>query len=200
MEELLIATGNIGKYQEISAILQGLPLKIYSLKDFDLEIPDSVEDGKTYAENSLKKAKYAAEKTGMMCLADDSGIVVDALRNELGVMTRRWGAGAKVSDHEWIDYFLKRMEKEENRSAKFICHAYLVNSKGETLYDCVGETEGKIMRELMAPIIPGLPLSSCFLAEGAEKVYAALSKEEKSAISHRGKAMVKVRDYFQKIL
>jgi len=200
MKELLIATGNAGKFQEISEMLQDLPLKLYSLKDFGLEIPDSIEDGNTYAENSFKKAKYAAQKTGVACLADDSGIVVDALKDELGVRTRRWGAGPTVSDREWLDYFLKRMEKEENRAAKFICHAYVVDPKGKVLYDGVGETTGTLMHELGAPIIPGLPLSSIFQAENSEKVYAALTTEEKNVISHRGKAMMKVRDYFRESL
>ena len=200
MKELLIATGNAGKFQEISEILQDLPLKLYSLNDFKVVIPESIEDGNTYAENSLKKARYVAQMTHLMCLADDSGIVVDALKDELGIMTRRWGAGSKVSDLEWITYFLKRMETEKNRTAKFICHAYLVNPQGEVLYHCEGETKGIITPELLAPIIQGLPLSSCFVAEGYDKVLAAMTVEEKNQISHRGKAIKQMKEYLQQQL
>ena len=200
MKELLIATGNAGKFQEISEILQDLPLKLYSLNDFKVVIPESIEDGNTYAENSLKKARYVAQRTHLMCLADDSGIVVDALKDELGTMTRRWGAGSKVSDQEWVTYFLKRMETEKNRTAKFICHAYLVNPQGEVLYHCEGETKGIITPELLAPIIPGLPLSSCFVAEGHDKVLAAMAVEEKNQISQRGKAIKQMKEYLQQQL
>ena len=200
MKELLIATGNAGKFQEISEILQDLPLKLYSLNDFKVVIPESIEDGNTYAENSLKKARYVAQRTHLMCLADDSGIVVDALKDELGTMTRRWGAGSKVSDQEWVTYFLKRMETEKNRTAKFICHAYLVNPQGEVLYHCEGETKGIITPELLAPIIQGLPLSSCFVAEGYDKVLAAMTVEEKNQISHRGKAIKQMKEYLQQQL
>ena len=200
MKELLIATGNAGKFQEISEILQDLPLKLYSLNDFKVVIPESIEDGNTYAENSLKQARYVAQRTHLMCLADDSGIVVDALKDELGTMTRRWGAGSKVSDQEWVTYFLKRMETEKNRTAKFICHAYLVNPQGEVLYHCEGETKGIITPELLAPIIQGLPLSSCFVAEGYDKVLAAMTVEEKNQISHRGKAIKQMKEYLQQQL
>lgn len=199
MKKLLIATGNLGKFKEISASLANLPLKLISLKEINLAIPDSVEDGKTYAENAFKKAQYAAQKTGLMTLADDSGIAVDALKNELGVKTRRWGAGANASDQEWINYFLKRMETylDEKRTATFTCNLCLVDEEGNLIKNFVGETTGKITKSVEAPIHPGIPLSSCFIPEGFDKVYITLSTEKKNQLSHRGKALQQVEEYFK---
>ncbi len=198
MQELLIATFNPGKFKEIIEILGPLPLKILFLKDIHLSGDSVKEDGKTFKENAYKKAKYFFEKTGILTLAEDSGIFVDALKDELGIKTRRWGAGEKVSDEEWIDYFMKRMKEEKNRNAKFICSAYLIGNEIEKKFE--GETRGVITEKLMAQILPGLPLSSCFLPDGCDKVYAALTSNEKNQISHRGKAMKQIRDYLKSII
>ena len=195
MRELLIATKNPGKYSEIMETLEGLCFKFVFLGNLDVEDGGFVEDGETFAENALKKARYYGEKTGMLALAEDSGILVDALSGELGVQTRRWGAGEEASDEEWIDYFMKRMEDEEGRGARFVCSACLVDGESEKFFE--GETCGIITEALQAPILKGLPLSSCFLAEGCEKVYAALGAEGKNKISHRGKAMRKAREWLE---
>ncbi len=198
MQKLLIATGNPGKFREISDVLKGLPIQLVSLQELGLE-QDLIEDGKTYAENAAKKARYFAKETGLMTLAEDSGIVVEALKGELGVKTRRWGAGEKVSDAEWIEFFLKRMERETNRNAKFICCASLANKNGNVVKSFVGETEGKIMNRLQTKILPGIPLSSVFLPTNSFKVYAAMSLAEKNKVSHRGKAFTQVREYLSSL-
>tara|TARA_Y100000310_G_scaffold89923_1_gene87075 strand:- start:35778 stop:36386 length:609 start_codon:yes stop_codon:yes gene_type:complete len=195
MQSLLIATSNQGKYNEIMQMLLPLPIKLYSLKDKNIDMSDFVENGETYQDNSRMKAQYAAIQAQMMTLADDSGIVVNALEGELGVKTRRWGAGEHASDQEWVDYFLNRMKDEKDRSAKFICSAYLVEANGSVLYDAMGETEGVLANKLMAPIKSGIPLSSLFVPNGFDFCYAALSEHQKNMISHRGKAMAKVREY-----
>ena len=193
--KLLIATGNPGKFREISAILKDLPYELVSLADVQVEIPDAIEDGKTYEENSFKKASYAAKKSELMTLADDSGIIVNHLQGQLGLKTRRWGAGEKVSDQEWLDYFLNRMEEAEDRSAVFVCSAVLVDAKGALLYSTIGETKGTLTRQPLAQLKSGIPLSSCFIPESYNKVYASFTDDEKAVISHRGKAFSKVRDY-----
>ncbi len=213
---LLIATTNLGKFKEIFEILGkldvlsggrfrvislrelcdseesfGLEDRSFQMSDFDgLE-----EDGETFEENAIKKAKFYHEKTGLLTISEDSGIVVSALDGELGVKTRRWGAGENASDEEWIEFFMKRMSSEKNRNAKFVCSACVCGKKDDGKEFCEvfeGETSGKITEKLEAPILKGLPLSSCFLPDGFEKVYAALSTEEKNAISHRGKAISKI--------
>lgn len=241
MRELLVATTNPGKFSEIMEILEYLPFSFIFLGNFlnrdsslRAEFESFSEDGETYRENAYKKAAFFAERTGMMTLAEDSGVVVSALEGELGVKTRRWGVGEKASDEEWIEFFMKRMGGEQDRRAKFVCCACLVGGRGKpssaastsvlplrrmstnTVHSstprflaldgfpqppCVkyfeGETLGLITDRLMAPLLPGLPLSSCFLPEGFTKVYAAMSKREKNMISHRGKAMFGVREFLK---
>lgn len=134
----------------------------------------------------------------MLALGEDSGIEISALKEELGLETRRWGAGHDASDEEWITFFMKRMEGEEDRQARFMCSACLYGEEGvEEYFD--GETSGVITEKLMAPILPGLPLSSSFLPDGEEEVYAALGTERKSKISHRGKCIKKVREFLETI-
>lgn len=165
----------------------------------DLDIDDSslIEDAETFSGNAFKKAKFYFDKTGLLTLAEDSGIWVNALIDELGVKTRRWGAGENASDEEWVGYFLEKMQGVADRGAKFVCCACLLGEGVEKFFE--GETRGVITENLQAPILKGLPLSSCFLPEGMEKVYAALSTEEKNRISHRGKAIKKAADFLNTI-
>lgn len=208
MRELLVATTNPGKFSEIMEVVEDLPFRFVFLANLLMERPDLaaefegfLEDGETFCENAYKKAAFFAEKTGMTTLAEDSGIIVSALEGELGVKTRRWGAGEDALDDEWIDFFMRRMSEEQDRRAKFVCCACVVENFDDGDVSAKyfeGETSGLITDRLMAPIIPGLPLSSCFLPDGFESVYAALSKTEKNLISHRGKAIHGVRKFLEK--
>jgi len=202
MEKLLIATYNRGKFQQIKAILDDLPFEIVGLNDLEVEDSDFEEIYETYAENAMLKAQYYSEKTGFLTLADDSGIEVDVLEGELGAKTRRWGAGADATDEEWIEHFLKVMKDvpEEKRTGRFLCYAAVVDP-GEKVEEKVfkGVIEGKITHELEAPIIPGLPLSSCFRPDGFDKVIAGLEEEDRTQINHRGKAISKAKEYLMKV-
>ena len=200
MQKLLIATENIGKLEGIKKYLKGLPFELLSMKEVNISIPDEIENGTTYEENAEKKAKYCAQKVGILALADDSGIMVDVLKNELGVHTRRWGAGKNATDEEWLAYFLKRMENEENRNAKFVSCICVANKGGEVIVAARGENKGVILNKIAAPIKQGIPLSSVFLSNGATKVNSALSAEEKNEVSHRGKALKKIRLFFEKTI
>lgn len=193
--KLLIATSNPGKFDEIMEILAGLPFDFLSLRDVKAH-HGFEEDGQTHEENALKKASHYYKQTGLLTLGEDSGIMVDALDGQLGVKTRRWGAGEKASDEEWIKYFLEAMKDvpQFKRTARFICCAALVGEQGSSKI-FLGKTNGIITYSLEAPIKAGLPLSSCFRPEGADKVYAALSVEEKNRVSHRGKAIKMALEY-----
>ena len=197
--EFLIATGNPGKFTEIKAILEDLPFAMDFLFPVDLGIlaEDLEETGDTYEANAILKAEYYAGKSGMgekgLVVADDSGLVVEELAGELGLNTRRWGAGADATDQEWIDHFLQRMKGVKNRQAKFICFAALMVDGKMHVFE--GEAGGEITHEQEAEMIPGLPLSSVFRPEGYDKVYAALTKSDKGRISHRGFAVNRVRDF-----
>lgn len=198
LRKLVLASSNEGKIREILEVLHGLPLEITSSRELGL-LNDVLEDGETYRENALKKANFYAAQTGLLTLAEDSGIVVDALAGELGVKTRRFGAGEKATDEEWIEYFLQALEDvaDDKRTAQFICCAALKNEKGEVQF-FEGVTKGVITRDLQAPLYAGLPISSCFIPQGFDTVYAALSVEQKNRVSHRGKAMRAVREALEK--
>ena len=198
MRELLIATKNPGKFREICEALEGAPFLLISLVDLKIDDSDFVEDGETFIDNAVKRARYYYDKTGILSLGEDSGILVDALSGELGVKTRRWGAGENASDSEWLDFFMDRMEGLENRGAKFICSACVFGRDEEGLDICekfFGETDGRISEKIETEILSGIPLSSCFIPDGFDRAYASLSVGEKNAISHRGKAMSKVKKF-----
>lgn len=192
--DILIATKNPGKFKEIAEMLSGIGANFHSPDSLGIE-GDFEENGETFEENALGKARFFADRADMLTVADDSGIFIEALADELGLKTRRWGAGHDASDEEWLDFFMKRMEEEENRAAKFVCAAALVSPDGEHVF--LAETCGQILPELACPVKPGIPLSSVFLADGSEQVYAALSTEEKNRLSHRGRAFMKLLNFLQ---
>jgi XTP/dITP diphosphohydrolase len=194
-KRVLIATSNKGKFREMMEILDDLPFEFLRLDDAGLT-GDCEENADTFEGNAIQKARYYWGKSGLVTVAEDSGILVDALEGELGIKTRRWGAGEKADDQEWIRYFLERMRDVplQKRGAKFVCCSAIIDDAGkEHLFR--GETPGLITQDLEAPIYEGLPLSSCFRPAGMMKVYSALSIEEKNQVSHRGKAMKQVKEW-----
>lgn len=195
--KILIATRNMGKFKELMEVLEDLPFTFVSLEDEGIE-GDVEETGATYEENAILKAEYFGMKANLPTIADDSGIVVEAIENELGVHTRRWGAGAQASDQEWLDFFLKRMATEENKRAEFISVVAFYHPVQSTV-TFRGECEGVILDKPQVDLEPGIPLSSVFLANGKKSVFSALSKDEKNAISHRGKAIQKCFHYIQEL-
>jgi len=195
---LLIATRNKGKFKELMEVLHELPFTFVSLDDVDIE-GDVEETGTTYEENAILKAEFFGKQVSLPTIADDSGIVIEALKDELGVQTRRWGAGEKASDEEWLDFFLKRMETENNRQAEFISVVAFYDPKNGKTLTFRGECKGKILREPQVALEPGIPLSAVFLAEGKTEVVSAMSKDEKNAISHRGQAIKKCAIYLKGI-
>lgn len=198
--QLLIATTNPGKVKEIREVIGHLNIEILGLNDLGIT-SDVEETGQTYLENARIKAEFFFQEAGgnIATVAEDSGIVVDALKDQLGVQTRRWGAGAKASDQEWIDHFLTVMQQFPNqRQAKFISHLYYTD--GTQSLDFCGETEGIIKESLEADIQPGIPISACFKPIGSDKVYSAMSETEKNQVSHRGKATHAFKQYLESIL
>ncbi|MBT5017053.1 non-canonical purine NTP pyrophosphatase [Candidatus Peregrinibacteria bacterium] len=195
MKNFLIATGNIGKFGEIAAVLQDLPYELKSLQDL-FQKSQVEENGETHDENAFLKARHFFKETNWMTMGEDSGLEVDVLKGELGLHTRRFGAGEEASDEEWLEVFLKRMEEfsENKRAARFVCSAALILEDGSE-YLFHGTAEGIITLKPEATILPGLPLSSVFKPNGFDKVYAGLSKEEKAQISHRGLAIGKVKKF-----
>jgi XTP/dITP diphosphohydrolase len=185
--DLFLATRNPGKRREIAEALAGLDVLLVSPDYHDIHRSPE-ESGNTFAENALQKARFYFERSGLPTLADDSGIIVEALQSELGVHTRRWGAGPQASDEEWIAHFLMRMNEQTNKSARFVCVLAYIDAHGrEHLFE--GTCNGMITETLQADYLPGLPISACFRPKGFDRVYAAMSLEEKNTISHRGLAV-----------
>ncbi len=187
--KLLLGTNNKGKVIEIGEVLRGLPVTIMTPDALGIR-GDIEETGTTFAENASQKAIYYFEKSRMPTLADDSGIVIDALKGELGLHTRRWGAGPAASDEEWIRTFLDRMKAEENKRARFICSLAHIDDEGK-LHIFEGTCEGTITDELEADYLPGLPISACFRPDGHSFVFSALTVDQKNTVSHRGQASQK---------
>ena len=200
MQKLLIATTNPGKFSEIKEVIGGLDLDLYFLEhnEFAEKMQQDYfeETGETFEENAEQKAVHYHELIGYPTIGEDSGIIIDALRDELGVKTRRWGAGENASDEEWIEHFMQVMKDvpDKKRGAKFVSCAAFIDGPGEIVL-FRGETKGIITHELEAPLRRGIPLSSCFRPIGCDKVYSALSEKEKNRLSHRGKAFHELKKY-----
>jgi XTP/dITP diphosphohydrolase len=194
VQTILLATSNEGKIMEIRECLSKLDLAVYTLNDL-IDIPQQPEEtGGTYEENALLKARYYFRHSGIPTVADDSGIQVEALQGELGIHTRRWGAGSAASDQEWIDFFLARMRTEKNKRAHFVSVLAFVDGDHEKI--CEGHCDGVITDELEADYLPGLPISACFIPDSCKQVFSALSINEKNRVSHRGRAVQTLCDYF----
>lgn len=193
--KFLIATSNKGKAHEMRGSLEGVGSEVLDLSNFPaIEAPHEI--GNTFKENAIQKARYYFEHAKLPVVADDSGIIVEALKNELGIHTRRWGAGKDVSDAEWITFFLKRMKRERNRRARFICVLAYIDNQGQ-LHTFEGSCDGVITETLEADYLPGLPLSACFRPDGSDKVFSALSTEEKNRFSHRGRALHLFKEFLR---
>ena len=193
---LLLATSNKGKVQEMREALDGLGLTLLDLSQVPT-VGSPGETGSTFEENAEQKARHYFEATEHSVVADDSGIHIDALEGELGIHTRRWGAGPEANDQEWIEYFLQRMKKEKNKRAQFVCAIAHIDRDGE-LHMFHGTCDGEITDTLEAEYLPGLPISACFKPRGYDSVFSALSIDQKNSTSHRGRALVQLRDFLQK--
>ena len=196
MQKILIGTHNFGKYKELMEVLEELPFNFVSLNDENFD-GDVDENGDSYEANAIIKAEHFGRELGLPTIADDSGIIVDAIQGELGIHTRRWGAGANASDEDWLEFFLDRLLTEDNKQAEFISVVALYRPGKETL-TFRGECKGIILPKPQVPLELGIPLSAVFLPEGKNKVFSALSKNEKNEISHRGKAIKQCYDYLLK--
>ncbi|QJW45537.1 XTP/dITP diphosphatase [bacterium BFN5] len=186
MKELVIASKNAGKVAEIAAALQYLPLKVMSLADFS-EIPDAIEDGSTFMENALIKAKYYSTLTGKACLADDSGLEVDALQGAPGVYSARY-AGESASDADNNHKLLAEMAQVDsaNRTARFRCVLAFIDTNA-TVITADGTCEGVILGAARGT--EGFGYDPLFYIPALNKTLAEISIADKNAISHRGAAL-----------
>ena len=194
MNHLVVATRNKGKIIEINALLSGLVDQISSAADF-VDFPETVEDGDTFEENALKKAREASSFSGLPALADDSGLVVDALNGRPGVFSARYageGAGDAANNAQLIEECSKI--PEEQRQAAFICVLAFVTPEGdERLFS--GRVSGQIHSEARGD--GGFGYDPLFLVDGMARSMAELTLAEKNSLSHRAQAFRKFREYLE---
>ena len=194
-QTIVLATRNAGKLAEIRDLLADYPVTIKSLSDFG-PIPEVVEDGATFDENAYKKSSHTARVLGLPALADDSGLVVEALDGRPGVLSARY-AGADATDQQRCEKLLKEMHGRENRQAAFECVISIAIPTGPALtYE--GRCQGRIAREPFGD--NGFGYDPIFFYPPLGKTFAQISRQEKSAVSHRGKALMELRDEFAKVL
>ena len=188
--EVVIATRNPGKLREIEAILSPLHLKLLSLRDFP-DLPEVEEDGATFAENAGKKARAIARLTGRPAIADDSGLAVDALGGQPGVLSARY-AGGNATDRERYQKLLDEMAEipEGKRQATFVCALAVAFPKGK-MQIVEGECRGWIT---FAPRGKhGFGYDPIFFVPEFGKTMAELEPEVKNRISHRARALEKLK-------
>lgn len=203
--QILLATTNEGKVRELKKLLEGLDIEILSLKDMDRKI-DIQEDRHTFLENALKKAKEYSIFYNLPTIADDSGLVIDALDGLPGVYSARFydidfggkiSDSSKTSDQKNIEKVLRLMEGQKNRKAKFVSSVVFYSPEGWGLF-AEGECRGEINTIPVGD--KGFGYDPIFIPEGYSITMAQLDLDEKNKISHRGKAFSKLIEKLKKII
>jgi XTP/dITP diphosphohydrolase len=192
---LVIASSNAGKTAEIRDLLDGFPVNIKNLDAFG-PIPTIAEDGDTFDDNAYTKASFVSKVLGLPALADDSGLVVDALSGAPGVHSARY-AGENATDEQRCTKLLNEMKGKTNRKAAFECVISIAVPAGPALtYEA--RCEG-IIAEMPAGEY-GFGYDPVFYYPPLKKTFAQLTRQEKSRVSHRGKALQELKEEFDKVL
>jgi XTP/dITP diphosphohydrolase len=192
---LVIATTNPGKVAEMRDLLAGFPIELKSLADFG-PIPAVEEDGETFDENAYKKASFTAKILGIPALADDSGLVVDALDGAPGVLSARY-AGENATDEQRIAKLLKEMQGQTHRKAAFECVLSIAVPSGPALtYEA--RCEGLIAEQPVGQ--GGFGYDPIFFYPPLNKTFGQITRAEKSRVSHRAKALNELKQEFDKVL
>lgn len=195
--KLTIATTNQGKAQEMKQFFSGLPgITWLTLADHP-DLTDPEETGATFEANALLKAKYYGQQLQTAVLAEDSGLILQAFPEKFGLKTRR-ELDAK-DDHDWLDQFLALIRDEDERQATFYSAIAYYDPHTNTEKVVLGESQGEIVDFPQAPIEAGIPVSSVFLPEGSDEVFAAMPKNEKGRVSHRGRAAAQMLTFLESL-
>ena len=193
--KILVGTNNIGKLKEIRDLLPK-NLEIYSTSDFKIKSP--VENGKTFEENSLIKARYFSKKSKMICLSDDSGLEIDVLEGAPGIYSARWG-GKKGDFVKAMNRVFKELDKKNKKwktkkiKARFIC-ALTIYGPNQKMINSIGKIEGYI-----SPFIKGengFGYDPIFVPSGKKITFAEMKPLQKYKMDHRFKAFKKIKKFF----
>jgi XTP/dITP diphosphohydrolase len=193
--EILIGTNNLGKLREIKDLLPK-NLKIYSTSDFKMKSP--TENGKSFKENSLIKAKYFSKKSKMACLSDDSGLEIDILDGAPGIYSARWG-GAKGDFVKAMNRVFKELNKKDKNwkkkkiKARFVC-ALTIYRPNKKIITSIGKIEGLISPRIKGK--NGFGYDPIFIPTGKKITFGEIKAYQKYKIDHRFKAFKKIKKFF----
>ena len=194
IKELLIGTNNKGKLREIKSLLPN-SIKIYATSNFKLKSPP--ENGKTFEENSLVKSKHFSEKTGLICLADDSGLEIDHLDKKPGIYSARWG-GKSGDFSKAIKKVFRELDKKDKNwknkkiKARFVC-ALSISYLSKKIASVVGKVEGRISNEPKGK--NGFGYDPIFIPLKKRKTFGEMKPSQKYKMDHRYQAFKKIRKF-----
>jgi len=193
--KLLIGTNNSGKLKEIRGLLPK-NLEIYSTSDFKIKSP--TENGKTFKENSLIKARYFSKKTKMVCLSDDSGLEIDILEGNPGIYSARWGGKkgdfVKAMNRVFRELYKKKENwKTKKIKARFICALTIFGPNHKTITS-IGKVEGYISSSMKGK--NGFGYDPIFTPKGKKITFGEMNPSQKYKIDHRSKAFKKIKKFF----
>ena len=193
--KILVGTNNIGKLKEIRDLLPK-NLEIYSTSDLKIKSP--AENGKTFEENSLIKAKYFSKKSKMICLSDDSGLEIDILKGAPGIYSARWG-GVKGNFVKAMKRVFKELDKKSKNwknkkiKARFVC-ALTIYGPNQKIINSVGKIEGYISPSMKGE--NGFGYDPIFIPKGKKITFGEMKPSKKYKIDHRYKAFKKIKKFF----
>ena len=195
IKEILIGTNNVGKLEEIRGLLPK-STRVFSIRDFKLKNPK--ENGKSFLQNSLIKAKYFSKKTSMICLADDSGLEIDVLNGLPGIFSARWG-GANSNFNKAISKVFKELYKKDKNwklkkiEARFICALTIYWPSGKKI-NSLGKVEGLISNKKKGK--NGFGYDPIFIPLKNRMTFGQMKLKRKYKIDHRFKAFKKIKKFF----
>ena len=193
--KILVGTNNTGKLKEIRSLLPK-NLKIYSTSDFKIKSP--IENGKTFEENSLIKARHFSKKSKMICLSDDSGLEIDVLEGAPGIYSARWG-GKKGDFVKAMNRVFKELDNRKKNwkikkiKARFICALTIYGPNQKTI-NSVGKIEGRISTSMKGK--NGFGYDPIFIPSGKKITFGEMKVSQKYKTDHRFKAFKKIKKFF----
>lgn len=191
---LLIGSGNRDKRRELAELLSGSGWTVKSLADFP-EVEEPVEDGDTFAANATLKANYYGARFGVACVADDSGLEVDALCGAPGVYSARYaGEDCTYDDNNRKLIDALREAPASERGARFVCCAAFTDGEGGVHIE-EGDVRGQIAEAPRGT--QGFGYDPVFVPEGESRTFAEMTAAEKNALSHRGRAFARMADFLR---
>ena len=193
--KLLVGTNNIGKLKEIRDLLPK-NVKVYSTSSFKIASP--IENGNSFEENSLIKAKYFSKKSKMTCLSDDSGLEIDILKGDPGIYSARWGGKKQDFVKAMNRVFLELSKKNKNWKtkkikARFVCALTIYGPNQKTI-SSVGKIEGHISHIIKGN--NGFGYDPIFIPKGKKITFGEMKSSQKNKIDHRFKAFKKIKRFF----